>query len=102
MNNLLVNDKPEYNRLVSSTEAVYKEFFKLLKALTNENDSLLKKMFFTGVSPLALFDVTSGSNIGINITNDYPFNEMVGITKEEFRDLREYYGIELNEYELKI
>ena len=63
MNNLLVNDKIEYNRLVSSTEAVYKEFFKLLKALTNENDSLLKKMFFTGVSPLALFDVTSGSNI---------------------------------------
>jgi hypothetical protein len=51
MNDLLVNDKREYDKLVSSTEAVYKEFFKLLKALTNENDSLLKKMFFTGVSP---------------------------------------------------
>ena len=101
INDLLVNDKPLYEKMVSSTEAIYKEFFKLLKALTTENNSLLKRMFFTGVSPLALFDVTSGSNIGINITNDYIFNDMVGITKDEFKDLREYYGIKLNEEELK-
>ena len=102
MNDLLMNDKKQYNKLVSSTEAVYKEFFKLLKALTNENDSLLKKMFFTGVSPLALFDVTSGSNIGINITNKYEFNSMLGITKDEFKTLREHYNINLNQNELRV
>ena len=100
INELLVNDKEIYDKLVSSTEAVYKEFFKLLKALTNENDSLLKKMFFTGVSPLALYDVTSGSNIGINITNEFNFNSILGITKEEFKAMIEYYNINLDEEEL--
>ena len=93
INNILINDKPLYEKMVSSQEAIYKEFFKLLKALTNENDSLLKKMFFTGVSPLALFDVTSGSNIGINITNEYMFNDIVGVTKEEFKKMVDYYKL---------
>jgi len=94
MNDLLMNDKKQYDKLVSSTEAVYKEFFKLLKALTNENDSLLKKMFFTGVSPLALFDVTSGSNIGKNITNEYHFNDILGVTESEFEDMIKYYKLQ--------
>jgi len=94
INNILMNDKPLYEKMVSSTEAIYKEFFKLLKALTNENDSLLKKMFFAGVSPLALFDVTSGSNIGKNITNEYMFNDMVGVTKDEFREIVKYYDLD--------
>ena len=101
VNNILMSDKKIYEKMVSSQEAIYKEFFKLLKALTNENDSLLKKMFFTGVSPLALFDVTSGSNIGKNITNDYIFNDMVGITKEEFKKLRDYYELDFDEELLK-
>ena len=100
INNLLMNDKQIYEKMVSSQEAIYKEFFKLLKALTNENGSLLKKMFFTGVSPLALFDVTSGSNIGKNITNDFVFNDIVGITKEEFKELREYYGFNFSSLKL--
>ena len=101
VNNILMSDKKIYEKMVSSQEAIYKEFFKLLKALTNENDSLLKKMFFTGVSPLALFDVTSGSNIGKNITNDYVFNDIVGITKEEFKKLRDYYELDFDEELLK-
>ena len=94
INNLLMNDKPLYEKLVSSTEAIYKEFFKLLKALTNENDSLLKKMFFTGVSPLAIFDVTSGSNIGINITNKFNLNDMVGMTQKDVEDMVDYYKLD--------
>ena len=94
INNLLMNDKPLYEKLVSSTEAIYKEFFKLLKALTNENDSLLKKMFFTGVSPLAIFDVTSGSNIGINITNKFNLNDMVGMTQKDVEDMVGYYKLD--------
>ena len=101
INNLLMNDKTLYEKMVSSQEAIYKEFFKLLKALTNENDSLLKKMFFTGVSPLALFDVTSGSNIGKNITNDFVFNDIVGITKEEFKDLIEYYELDFSDEKIQ-
>jgi len=101
INNLLVNDKNNYEKLVSSQEAIYKEFFKLLKALTNQNDSPLKRMFFTGVSPLALFDVTSGSNIGINITNIPIFNDIVGINKEEYQELVKYYNLNFTQKEQK-
>ena len=84
INNLLMHSNDNYKKLVSSgDEAIYKEFFKLLKAGTSDNGSALKKMFITGVSPLALFDVTSGSNIGTNITNEYAFNDAVGITKQD-------------------
>ena len=100
INNLLVNDKQEYERLTSSTEAVYKEFFKLLKALTNENNSPLKRMFFTGVSPLALFDVTSGSNIGKNITNEFMFNDAVGVTQENLDDMFSYYKLDKDYFSL--
>ena len=99
INNLLVNDKQTYEKLVSSQEAIYKEFFKLLKALTNQNDSPLKRMFFTGVSPLALFDVTSGSNIGINITNIPIFNDIVGINPDEYKDLINYYNLNFDKEE---
>ena len=101
VNNLLVNNKQVYEQIVSSQEAIYKEFFKQLKALTNQNDSPLKKMFFTGVSPLALFDVTSGSNIGKNITNVSIFNELVGITQDEYRQLLKYYNLSFDDKEQK-
>lgn len=95
INNLLMHSTDDYKKLVSSKdEAIYKEFFKLLKAGTSDNSSALKKMFITGVSPLAMYDVTSGSNIGTNITNDYGFNSAVGITKDELKRLTQHYKIE--------
>ncbi len=94
INNILMHDEKDYEKLVSSEDqAIYKEFFKLLKAGTTDNGSSLKKMFITGVSPLAMFDVTSGSNIGVNITNEYIFNDAVGVTKEELKTLLTYYNI---------
>ncbi len=95
INNLLMHNQTDYKKLVSSkSEAIYKEFFKLLKAGTSDNASSIKKMFITGVSPLAMYDVTSGSNIGTNITNDYSFNDAVGVTKEELTQLLEHYSLE--------
>jgi len=94
INNLLMHDQQDYKKLVSSkSEAIYKEFFKLLKAGTSDNNSSIKKMFITGVSPLAMYDVTSGSNIGTNITNEYIFNDAVGVTREELAKLLDYYSL---------
>ena len=96
INNLLMHSQDDYKKLVSSKdEAIYKEFFKLLKAGTSDNSSALKKMFITGVSPLAMYDVTSGSNIGTNITNDYIFNNAVGITKDELKKMLNHYSLNL-------
>jgi hypothetical protein len=95
INNILMHDEKDYEKLVSSKDqAIYKEFFKLLKAGTTDNGSSLKKMFITGVSPLAMFDVTSGSNIGTNITNKQAYNNMVGITRDELSRLIKHYKLE--------
>ena len=95
MNNILIHSQQNYQKLVSSqSEAIYKEFFKLLKSATTDNGSVLKRMFMTGVSPLAMFDVTSGSNIGTNITTEFAFNDAIGVTREELTKLIRHYGLD--------
>ena len=97
INNLLMHNQSDYKKLVSSkSEAIYKEFFKLLKAGTSDNSSALKRMFITGVSPLAMYDVTSGSNIGTNITNEYMLNDAIGITKEELEKIANNYSLPMS------
>jgi len=94
MNKLLVNDISLYKGMVTDKEAIYKEFFSILKVGTSGNDSAIRKMFITGVSPLALFDVTSGNNIGKNISLDEKYNDMVGVTDKELEQLITYYELE--------
>jgi len=69
VNKLFVSSLNDYKGLVTDREAFYKEFFTMLKVGTSDNDSAIRKMFITGVSPLALFDVTSGNNIGSNVSS---------------------------------
>ena len=46
----------------------------------------LERMFITGVSPITMDDpVTSGFNIGKNISLEPEFNDMLGFTEEEVR-----------------
>ena len=45
----------------------------------------------SGVTPLTLSDVTSGYNIGMNISADGQFNALAGFTETEFRQMLEYY-----------
>jgi hypothetical protein len=86
---LLVSDMNSYKNIVTTKSAIYKEFFTMVKAGT---ESSVKKIFITGVSPLALYDVTSGNNIAVGISLAPDFNDMVGITKDELIDTIEYYG----------
>lgn len=87
---LLISDIEAYKNIVTSKNAIYKEFFTMLKVGTS---GAIKKMFFTGVSPLALYDVTSGSNIGKNISLEEDFNDMVGVTKDELKDMVKFYNL---------
>ncbi len=87
---LLVSDKEAYKNIVTSKSAIYKEFFTMLKVGTS---GAIKKMFITGVSPLALYDVTSGSNIGKNISLNPNFNDLVGVTKNELLELIKFYKL---------
>ena len=64
-------------------------FFDTIKAGT---DSSIERVFITGVSPVTLDDLTSGFNIGTNYSLDYGFNQMVGFTEDEVREMLTYYS----------
>ena len=71
-------------------EGFYRGFFTTLKAGTDTG--ALERLFVTGVSPVAMDDLTSGFNIGRNLSLDPQFNEMLGFTEDEvWQVLRTYH-----------
>ena len=69
----------------------YRNFFATLKSGAGRTGGGLERLFITGVSPITMDDVTSGFNIGTNISLEPDFNEMVGFTEAEVRHLVETY-----------
>ena len=69
----------------------YRNFFATLKDGTGYSEGGLERMFITGVSPITMDDVTSGFNIGSNISLDPRFDQMLGFTEAEVRVLLEMY-----------
>ena len=89
-NTLLTYDEAGYKMLTHGT-GFFRYFFKQIKDATSENDAAISRMFITGVTPLALSDVTSGFNIGMNLSMDARFNEMMGFTESEMIKMLAYY-----------
>jgi len=69
----------------------YRNFFATLKDGTGHSEGGLERMFITGVSPITMDDVTSGFNIGTNISLEPRFDQMLGFTEAEVRELLELY-----------
>ena len=69
----------------------YRNFFATLKGGAGRTGGGIERLFITGVSPITMDDVTSGFNIGTNISLEPDFNEMVGFTAAEVRRLVEIY-----------
>ena len=65
-----------------------RNFFDTVKAGTY---SSIKRCFVTGVSPVTMDDLTSGFNIGTNYSISPEFNELVGFTEEDVREMLDYY-----------
>lgn len=89
-NTLLSYDEAGYTKLTHGT-GFFRLFFNCLKAATTDNSPAISRMFITGVTPLTLSDVTSGFNIGANLSMEYEFNEAVGFNEQEVRAMLEYY-----------
>ena len=68
----------------------YRNFFAILKAGTGQGGGV-ERLFVTGVSPITMDDVTSGFNIGANISLHRKFNEILGFTEAEVRAVLERY-----------
>lgn len=82
-NELLSFKLDMFSEIISQTGFVRK-FFEALKIGT---ESIVKRIFATGVSPITLDSLTSGFNIASDMTRDPRFNEMMGFTEDEVRNL---------------
>ena len=69
----------------------FRNFFATLKGGADRSGGGIDRLFITGVSPVTMDDVTSGFNIGTNISLHPDFNEMVGFTEAEVGRLVETY-----------
>jgi len=58
-----------------------RSFYETIKTATQKG--IVERLFITGVTPITLDSLTSGFNIGDNISNDNAFNEMAGFTLSE-------------------
>lgn len=93
-NTILSSEGNNVYRALTHDSGFYRGFFNIVKAITTGPDAPVKRMFITGVSPVTLDDVTSGFNIGTNITTNRKFNEMVGFSETELLEMLSYYESE--------
>ena len=82
-NELLGFNTDHFKTLVSKNGKVRK-WYEILKKGT---ETVIDRIFITGVAPITLDSLTSGFNIGTDITRDEEFNEMLGFTEEELVEL---------------
>lgn len=92
-NELLSFNIDQFKKLISKNGKVRK-WYEVLKKGT---ETVVDRIFITGVSPITFDSLTSGFNIGRDITQDERFNEMIGFTQEEVCQLLKEQEINENE-----
>ena len=94
-NELLGFNTNQFKSLVSKNGKVRK-WYEILKKGT---ESVIDRIFITGVAPITLDSLTSGFNISSDKTQNGNFNEMMGFTKEELINMMKEQGITEKEQE---
>ncbi len=92
-NELLSFNTGKFKELVSRNGKVRK-WYEILKEGT---ESVIDRIFITGVAPITLDGLTSGFNIISDKTQNFGFNEMMGFTNDELIQMME--KIELSKEE---
>lgn len=83
--NIVLNEKgEEVYHAITHASGFYRDVFKKFKGM-------FERIFMMGVSPVTLDDLTSGFNIGWNISTDYQFNMMLGFSESDVREMFQYY-----------
>ena len=83
--NVVLNEHGEQvYRALTHASGFYREVFKVFKGM-------FSRIFMTGVSPVTLDDLTSGFNIGWHISTNPRFNQMLGFSTDDVRQMLTYY-----------
>ena len=82
-NELLGFRTSEFKNLVSKN-GIIRKWYEVLKEGT---ESVVDRIFITGVAPITLDSMTSGFNISLNLTKDMDFNDMLGFSRQDVIDI---------------
>ena len=83
--NVVLNEHGErVYHAITHADGFYRDVFKKFKGN-------LERIFMMGVSPVTLDNVTSGYNIGWNISIKPEFDEMLGFSTQDVKDMFTYY-----------
>ena len=83
--NVVLNEKGnEIYRAITHASGFYRDAFKNYKGMFD-------RIFMIGVSPVTLDDLSSGYNIGWNISTSPVFNQMLGFSEKDVRTMFQYY-----------
>ncbi|WP_020558446.1 AAA family ATPase [Thiofilum flexile] len=85
-NSILADDLKLFQRIMGKGGFV-RSFYEVLKTATQRG--ILDRLFVTGVTPMMLDSMTSGFNIGQNLSLHEAFNEAIGFTEGEVITLLE-------------
>ena len=94
--NELLGFYPEHFRNLVSKNGRVRKWYEVLKEGT---ETVIDRIFITGVAPITLDSLTSGFNIGKDISQDVRFNDMMGFTKKELVEIFNNQEISIEEQE---
>ena len=83
-NTVLNEEGQEMYHAMTHAEGFYRDMFKKFKGN-------FERIFMTGVSPVTLDDVTSGFNIGWQLSTNPLFDKMLGFSTHDVREMFTYY-----------
>ena len=85
-NNVLNQHGEAVYHAMTHAEGFYRDLFKKFKGSFD-------RILMMGVSPVTMDDVTSGYNIATALTLEKNFNEMLGFSDDEVRQIIRYYNV---------
>jgi hypothetical protein len=91
-NTLLATEGREAYQQLTHGRGFLRDFFAELKGASGATGGALSRLFITGVSPVTLDDVTSGFNIGLNISLEPGLNGLLGFNAAELTELFAAFG----------
>ena len=94
--NELLGFHPERFKSLGSKNGKVRKWYEILKKGT---ETAVDRIFITGVAPITLDSLTSGFNIGKDITQDVRFNDMMGFTQSELIEILNSQDISKEEQE---
>ena len=83
-NTILSRGNKESYTSITQRDGFYREAFKAFKPNFH-------RIIMMGVSPITLFDLTSGYNIATNLSFEAGFNQMLGFSEDDVREMIRYY-----------